>query len=111
VGELSANVRPEFLHHDGKRVIANLRSPYTCGIRQSPIRPWVVAVSGDAGRKRAPEELGIMELLVPRVRARDKNPVYGLAGTVPKRPCAGLVEAWNLAAAVRGKRMDLRSNC
>jgi hypothetical protein len=32
--DFSSNVGPEFLHHDSKRVVSDLRPPYTGGIAQ-----------------------------------------------------------------------------
>ena len=74
--QLAANVRPELFHYDRQCVVPNLRSPYIHGVPQIPIRPWVVAISGNVGRKSTAYDLREVKLIVPGIGAGDNDPAY-----------------------------------
>lgn len=74
--QLAANVRPELFHYDRQSVVPNLRSPYIHGVPQIPIRPWVVAIRGNVGRKSTAYDLREVELIVPGIGAGDNDPAY-----------------------------------
>src|ERR1700690_2808683 len=60
LAELAANVGPKFLHHDGDRVVANLRAPNAGRVCQSLISVGMIAVGRDAGGKRTAENLRVV---------------------------------------------------
>jgi len=79
VAEFPANVWPKLFHHDRNRIVPNLRAPHAGGIWRSSIGVRMVTVRGDPSRDRASEDLGVIEPLAARVRARDKNPAHRIA--------------------------------
>ncbi len=49
---------------------------------------------GDCRRRRIADRFRIVEVIMPRISASDKEPINGMVGAVRKAPLSQLIVAW-----------------
>ena len=112
--QFAPNVGPELLHYIRQRVISDLCSPNFCCVSNPPVRVRVVTIGGNGRRKRASEDLGIVELGFSIVASCHEDAGERIPGAATKAAVAGKkirVPALDSPAAERVSSRLQRCGC